>query len=433
MSIFAKDSFPIEEFPPYVFAEVNRLKEAARDRGEDIIDLGMGNPDLPPAQMIIDKLVETLRSPRIHRYSASRGIKGLRRAQAGYYRRRFGVQLDPESEIIVTIGSKEGFVNLAQAICRPKAVVLVPVPAYPIHIFGFLLAGAKVETMEIGNGDDFHEDFLRNASRKMAKLKPLAMVVNFPSNPTTQIAHLDFYRELLALARRHNTFILSDLAYSEIYFDKPPPSMLEIEGAKDWVIEMTSMSKTYSMPGWRIGFAVGNPRLIAALGRVKSYVDYGAFTPIQVAASAALNGPQDCVEDLRRIYHKRHQVLVESFGRAGWDIAPAPATMFAWARLPEAFQSIGSTLFAKTLLEKAQVAVSPGIGFGSSGEGFVRISLVENEQRIRQAARGVKRLLQGDNKKRDNKKRPQKQAQKRPQKSPQKSPQKGAPQKGVGR
>ncbi len=392
----SRRAFRIEEMPPYVFAEVNRLKEAARQRGADIIDLGMGNPDLPPPDHVIAKLVEVVNKPRVHRYSASRGIVGLRRAQAAYYERRFDVALDPEREVVVTLGSKEGFVNMAQAICRTGTSVLVPVPAYPIHTFGFILAGASVHQMEIAPGPDFHEAFLREAAQAIhhSVPKPVAMVVNFPSNPTAQIAHLDFFRELVALARRHQVFILSDLAYAEIYFGEEPPSMLQVENAKDVVVEFTSMSKTYSMPGWRIGFAVGNERLIAALGRVKSYVDYGAFTPIQAAAAAALNGPQDCVAQYRETYRRRHATLVESMARAGWEIPRAEATMFAWAPVPPPFRDQGALAFSKILLEKAELAVSPGSGFSEYGEGYVRISLVENEQRIRQAARNVRRLFE---------------------------------------
>lgn len=356
----------------------------------------MGNPDLAPPQHVLDKLVETLPKPRVHRYSSSRGIVGLRRAQAAYYRRRFGVELDEETEVVVTLGSKEGFVNIAQAMCNVGSSVLVPSPAYPIHIFGFIFAEAKVQHIAIPQGENFHEEYLRIADEAMKKHKPVAMVVNFPSNPTAQVAHLDFYRELLGLARRHEVFILSDLAYAELYFDdEPPPSMLQIEGAKEWVLEFTSMSKTYSMPGWRIGFAVGNQRLAAALGRLKSYVDYGAFTPIQVAAAAALNGDQSCVDEVRAIYKSRHKVLVESMALAGWDIPLAKATMFAWAPIPTAWQNKGSLAFSKALLLEAEIAVSPGVGFGAAGEGFVRISLVENEQRIRQAARSMRKFLDG--------------------------------------
>ncbi len=390
--------YRIRRLPPYVFEEVNRLKARARAQGADIIDFGMGNPDMPPAPHIIAKLVETARKPRVHRYSASRGIAGLRRAHAAWYKRRFGVALNPESEIVVTLGSKEGFVNMAQAITEPGDVILTPNPTYPIHIFGFILAGAAIRHIRLEAGGNFHDNFLAGIDRaaRHSAPAPLALIVNFPSNPTAQIAPLDFYRELVALARRHEFFVLSDLAYAEIYFDPDdaPPSILQIPQAKKVAVEFSSMSKSYAMPGWRIGFAAGNQRLIAALARVKSYVDYGAFTPIQVAASAALNGPQDCVEEVRAIYRSRRDTLVASMARAGWEIPPPPATMFAWAPLPESFRKRGSLAFAKKLLEKADIAVAPGVGFGEYGEGFVRISLVENEQRIRQAARNMRKLLQ---------------------------------------
>jgi alanine-synthesizing transaminase len=382
----------IKRLPPYVFAEVNRLKADARARGADIIDLGMGNPDLPTPQHIVDKLVETVNKPRTHRYSASKGIPGLRRAQAGYYERRFGVKLDPETQIVATLGSKEGFANVAQAITAPGDVILVPNPTYPIHEFGFLLSGAAIRHLPASTG----EDFLRLVERacKHTIPKPLALVLSYPSNPTAMTADLEFYKDAVELAKRLDLIILSDLAYAEIYFDGgPPPSVLQVPGAMDITIEFTSLSKTYNMPGWRMGFAVGNERLIASLARIKSYLDYGAFTPVQVAAAAALNGPQDCVEEIRATYHKRRDCLVETFGRAGWDIPPPPATMFAWTPLPERFKELGSVEFAKLLIEKAEIAVSPGLGFGEYGEGFVRIALVENEHRIRQAARNLKKFL----------------------------------------
>jgi alanine-synthesizing transaminase len=382
----------IKRLPPYVFAEVNRLKAAARARGADIIDLGMGNPDLPTPQHIVDKLVETVSKPRTHRYSASKGIPGLRRAQAAYYERRFGVKLDPETQIVATLGSKEGFANMAQAITAPGDVILVPNPTYPIHEFGFLLSGAAIRHLPAGTG----EEFLRLVERacKHTIPKPLALVLSYPSNPTAMTADLDFYKDAVELAKRLDLIILSDVAYAEIYFDgTPPPSVLQVPGAIDIAVEFTSLSKTYNMPGWRIGFAVGNERLIAALARIKSYLDYGAFTPVQVAAAAALNGPQDCVEEIRTTYHKRRDCLVETFSRAGWDIPPPPATMFAWAPLPERFKALGSVEFAKLLIEKAEIAVSPGLGFGEYGEGFIRIALVENEHRIRQAARNLKKFL----------------------------------------
>jgi alanine-synthesizing transaminase len=382
----------IKRLPPYVFAEVNRLKAAARARGADIIDLGMGNPDLPTPQHIVDKLVETVSKPRTHRYSASKGIPGLRRAQAAYYERRFGVKLDPETQVVATLGSKEGFANMAQAITAPGDVILVPNPTYPIHEFGFLLSGAAIRHLPAGTG----EEFLRLVERacKHTIPKPLALVLSYPSNPTAMTADLDFYKDAIELAKRLDLIVLSDVAYAEIYFDdKPPPSVLQVPGAIDIAVEFTSLSKTYNMPGWRIGFAVGNERLIAALARIKSYLDYGAFTPVQVAAAAALNGPQDCVEEIRQTYHKRRDCLVETFGRAGWDIPAPPATMFAWAPLPEPFKQLGSVEFAKLLIEKASIAVSPGLGFGEYGEGFIRIALVENEHRIRQAARNLKKFL----------------------------------------
>ncbi len=382
----------IKRLPPYVFAEVNRLKAAARARGADIIDLGMGNPDLPTPQHIVDKLVETVSKPRTHRYSASKGIPGLRRAQAAYYERRFGVKLDPETQIVATLGSKEGFANMAQAITAPGDVILVPNPTYPIHEFGFLLSGAAIRHLSAGTG----EEFLRLVERacKHTIPRPLALVLSYPSNPTAMTADLDFYKDAIELAKRLDLIVLSDVAYAEIYFDgNPPPSVLQVPGAIDIAVEFTSLSKTYNMPGWRIGFAVGNERLIAALARIKSYLDYGAFTPVQVAAAAALNGPQDCVEEIRQTYHKRRDCLVETFSRAGWEIPVPPATMFAWAPVPEPFKALGSVEFAKLLIEKAGIAVSPGLGFGEYGEGFIRIALVENEHRIRQAARNLKKFL----------------------------------------
>ena len=382
----------IKRLPPYVFAEVNRLKAEARARGADIIDLGMGNPDLATPPHIIEKLVETVGKPRTNRYSASKGIPGLRRAQAAYYDRRFGVKLNPETQVIATLGSKEGFANMAQAIAAPGDVVIVPNPTYPIHEFGFLISGGSVRHIHASTGEDFLRDVDRTCRHTVPK--PIAMVLSYPSNPTAMVADLDFYTGAVELAKKLDLIILSDLAYSEIYFDNnPPPSVLQVPGAFDVAVEFTSLSKTYSMPGWRMGFAVGNERLITALARVKSYLDYGAFTPIQVAASAALNGPQECIEEIRQTYKRRRDVLVESFGRAGWDIPPPPATMFAWAPIPEKFKPMGSVEFSKLMIEKADVAVSPGLGFGEYGEGYVRIALVENEHRIRQAARNIKKFL----------------------------------------
>jgi alanine-synthesizing transaminase len=388
-----EEFYRIRRLPPYVFEEVNRAKARARNAGADIIDLGMGNPDLPAPQHVIDKLKETLGKPRTDRYSSSRGIPGLRRAQAAYYERRFGVKLNPETQIIATLGSKEGFANVAQAITAPGDVVVVPDPSYPIHAFGFLMAGGVVRSVPSDPTPEFFAILERAITHSTPK--PIAVVVCYPSNPTALVADLDFYKDLVAFAKKHGIFILSDLAYAEVYFDNnPPPSVLQVPGANDITVEFTSMSKTYSMPGWRMGFAVGNERIIAALGRVKSYLDYGAFTPIQVAATAALNGPDDCIKEMRETYKKRRDVMVESFGRAGWDVPPPKASMFAWSPIPEPFQSLGSVEFSKLLVEKAEVAVSPGTGFGERGEGYVRIALVENEQRIRQAARNIRRFLE---------------------------------------
>lgn len=387
-----EDFHRIKRLPPYVFAEVNSLKAAARAAGSDIIDLGMGNPDLPTPQHIVDKLCETVNKPRTHRYSASKGIPGLRRAQAAYYQRRFGVKLDPDTQVVATLGSKEGFANMAQAITAPGDVILTPNPTYPIHEFGFIISGASVRHLPASNGDEFLAAVSRACRHTVPK--PIAMVLNYPSNPTAMTTDLDFYNEAAQLAKKEDLIILSDLAYAEIYFDdNPPPSVLQVPGAMDITVEFTSLSKTYNMPGWRVGFAVGNERLIAALARVKSYLDYGAFTPVQVAASAALNGPQDCVDEIRAVYKSRRDALVDSFSRAGWDIPAPPATMFAWAPVPAPFKELGSVGFSKLLIEKADVAVSPGLGFGEHGEGFVRIALVENEHRIRQAARNIRRFL----------------------------------------
>jgi len=386
----------IRRLPPYVFAEVNGAKAKARAASEDIVDLGMGNPDSPTPPHIVAKLVEAVQDPRTHRYSMSKGIPGLRRALAGYYARRFGVKLDPETEIVATLGSKEGLANLAQAISSPGDTILVPNPSYPIHQFGFIIAGASARFIPY-TPDDAMLAAIDRAVRHSVP-KPTALIVNFPSNPTALLASREFYRDLVALALRHELYILSDLAYAEVYFGaEPPPSVLEIPGAKDCTVEFTSLSKTYNMPGWRMGFAAGNPRLIAALARVKSYLDYGAFTPIQVAAAAALNGPQDCVAEMRELYRKRRDVLVRGLAAAGWD-APSPdGSMFLWAPIPDRFRHLGSVDFSKLLLAKAKVAVAPGIGFGEHGDGHVRIALVENEHRIRQALRGIRAFLTTDN------------------------------------
>ncbi len=387
------DFHRIKRLPPYVFEQVNRIKAAARAQGADIIDLGMGNPDLPAPPHVVAKLCETAGKARTDRYSASKGIAGLRRAQAAYYGRRFGVKLNPETQVVATLGSKEGFANMAQALTGPGDVVLVPDPSYPIHAFGFLMAGGVIRSVPAEPTPAFFPALERAVIRSIPK--PIAVVVCYPSNPTACVASLDFYRDLVAFAKRHELILLSDLAYAEVYFDgEPPPSVLQVPGAMEVAVEFTSMSKTFSMAGWRIGFAVGNERLLAALARVKSYLDYGAFTPVQVAATAALNGPEDCIREMRATYRKRRDALVESFGKAGWTIPAPRASMFAWVRIPEKFRPLGSLEFSKLLVEKADVAVAPGMGFGEQGEDFVRIALVENEQRIRQAARNVRRFFE---------------------------------------
>src|ERR1700723_1144110 len=388
-----EEFYRIRRLPPYVFETVNRAKAVARNDGADIIDLGMGNPDLPTPPHVIEKLKETIGKPRTDRYSSSKGISGLRRAQAAYYARRFGVKLNPETQIVTTLGSKEGFANVAQAITAPGDVFCVPNPIFPIHAFGFLMAGGPIRSGPGAANSAFFSALERAMMHSIPR--PIAVVTCYPSNPTAAVADLDFYRDLVAFAKKHGLLILSDLAYGEVYFDdNPPPSILQVAGAMEIAVEFTSLSKTYSMPGWRMGFAAGNPRLINALTRMKSYLDYGAFTPIQVAAVAALNGPQDCVDVVRATYKSRRDVLVGAVARAGWEIPVPPASMFAWAPLPEAFREAGSMAFSKLLIEKAGVAVSPGVAFGEHGEGYVRIGLVENEHRIRQAARNVKKFLE---------------------------------------
>ena len=375
--------------PPYVFSEINNIKAKERLKGRDIIDMGMGNPDTSTPKHIVNKMISTIKNPKTHRYSMSRGIDGLRKAQREYYLRRFNVTLNKDKEIVVTLGSKEGLANLASAITSKGDLVLVPDPSYPIHPYGFLIAGASVKSIRMDN----HENFLRILSNKLKlyKNRIKAIIINYPNNPTTKVVSLDFYKELVDICYKNQVWILSDLAYAEIYFDiAPPPSILQINKAKNIAVEFSSMSKTFSMPGWRIGFACGNSTLISALSRIKSYLDYGAFTPIQVAATAALNGPQDCVEEIREIYKKRRDVLVSSFKRVGWSFETPDATMFAWAKIPVKFLNKGSLYFSKMLLKKAGLAVSPGIGFGKYGNKHVRISLVENEHRIRQAARNIK-------------------------------------------
>ena len=388
------DFHKIRRLPPYVFEQVNVTKAGLRANGADVIDLGMGNPDLPTPPHIVEKLRETALNPDVHGYSASRGIMGLRKALAGYYGRRFGVKLDPAKEVVVTLGSKEGFANLAQAIAAPGDTIIVPNPSYPLHSFGFIMAGASVRSVQAHSP----EEYLSNLGRAVRHSvpPPTAMVVCYPANPTAQVVDLDFYKEVVKFAKKHEIWVLSDLAYTEIYYDDPPPSILQVDGAKDIAVEVTSMSKTYAMAGWRVGFAAGNEKLIAALARVKSYLDYGAFTPVQVAAAAALNGPQDCVSEQREIYRTRRNAMVESFTRAGWEIPEPKASMFAWAPIPEPFREMGSLEFSLRLIKEAHVAVAPGAGFGEHGDGHVRLALVENEQRIRQAARNVRKFLEAN-------------------------------------
>ena len=383
----------LNRLPPYVFAEVNRIKDDARSKGKDIIDFGMGNPDSPTPKHIVDKLIEAVQDPKSHRYSASKGIPGLRKAQAKYYERRFNVKLNYESEVVATLGSKEGLANMAQVLSVPSDTFLVPNPAYPIHAFGFIISGANLIHYRINEEIDLMTEITEKVESSKSPVK--AIVVNFPSNPTARICSKDFYQEIVTYAKKHDIIILSDLAYSEIYFheDDKPTSILEIEGAKDVAVEFTSMSKTFSMPGWRMGFAVGNEYLISALTRIKSYLDYGAFTPIQVASVTALNSDEKFIDDIRKVYKERRDILIESFSNAGWDIPPPKATMFAWSSIPDKYNNMTSLEFSKLLLEEADIAVSPGLGFGEYGEGYVRLSMVENEQRVRQAARNLRKLM----------------------------------------
>jgi len=387
----------INLLPNYVFAEINQLKAKLRKKGNDIIDFGMGNPDMPTPKHIRDKLKEVVDKPGVGRYSVSKGIFGLRKAQANYYAKRFGVKVNPEDEVIVTLGSKEGLANLAQAISSSGDIIISPNPSYPIHPYGFIIAGASLRHLPTMFEGKFDPDvYLERLDRSIrhSTPTPVALIVSFPSNPTAQVVDLNFYKEVVKIALKHQVYVLSDLAYAEIYYDKsPPPSILQVPKAKNIAVEFTSMSKTYAMAGWRIGYAVGNPKLIAALSKIKSYLDYGAFTPIQVAAATALNGSQKCISEIRATYKSRRDVLIESMARAGWDIPVPKASMFAWAPIPKKYQNKGSLRFARDLMIKANVAVSPGIAFGEYGEGFVRIGLVENEQRIRQAAKNVKNLL----------------------------------------
>jgi len=390
------EEFPrIKRLPPYVFNIVNELKAAARARGEDIIDFGMGNPDQPTPQHIVDKLTEAANRGDTHRYSLSRGIPRLRRAICNWYKQRFDVDLDPETQAIVTIGSKEGLAHLALAVTGPGDSVLVPNPAYPIHPYGFVIAGADIRHVPLTPGVDFFEKLEEAITSSWPR--PKMLVLNFPGNPTTQCVELDFFQKVIDIAREHHIWVIHDIAYSEIVFDGyRAPSILQVPGAEDIAVEFYSLSKTYNMPGWRVGFMVGNKTLVAALARMKSYLDYGMFTPIQVAAIHALEGPQDCVEEIRGMYERRRNTLCDGLANAGWAVERPKATMFVWAPIPQAYRDMGSLEFSKKLLSDAKVAVSPGIGFGEFGDDHVRFGLIENEHRTRQAVRGIRDMFRRD-------------------------------------
>lgn len=391
------EDFPrIKRLPPYVFNIVNELKAEARARGEDIIDFGMGNPDQPTPKHIVDKLVEVAQRPDTHRYSLSRGIPRLRRAICNWYKDRFDVDLDPETEAIVTIGSKEGLAHLAMATVGPGDAVLVPNPSYPIHPYGFVIAGADIRHVPLVTDGDFFGELEK--AIKDTWPKPKMLVLNFPGNPTTQCVELDFFEKVVKIAKEHEIWVVHDIAYADIVFDGyKAPSILEVEGAKEVAVEFYSLSKSYNMPGWRVGFMVGNPILVAALARMKSYLDYGMFTPIQVAAIAALEGPQECVKEISDMYQSRRDVLCEGLTAIGWNVEKPKATMFVWAPIPEQFKEMGSLEFSKLLLKEAKVAVSPGIGFGDYGDDHVRFGLIENEHRTRQAVRGIRDMFKKHN------------------------------------
>jgi len=383
----------IKRLPPYIFNITTELKMEARRRGEDIIDFGMGNPDQPTPQHIVDKLIEATQNPRNHRYSASKGIYKLRLAITDWYKRRYDVDLDPDSEAIATIGSKEGLSHLALAIIGPGDVVFVPNPTYSIHTYCVIIAGGDVRSIPLLPGRDFFEELINAV--KQTWPKPKLLILNFPHNPTTEVVDLEFFKKVVDFAKEHNILVVHDLAYADIVFDGyKAPSFLQVPGAKDIGVEFFTLSKSYNMPGWRVGFAVGNKKLIAALARLKSYMDYGMFQPIQIAAITALNGPQDCVKEVCNTYQKRRDVMVDSFNKAGWQIEKPKATMFVWARIPEQFREMGSLEFSKFLLKEAKVAVSPGVGFGEYGDEYVRLALIENEHRTKQAAKGIKKAFE---------------------------------------
>ncbi len=391
-----KEDFPrVKRLPAYVFAITNELKMQARARGEDIIDFGMGNPDQPTPKNIVDKLIETAKRPDTHRYSASRGIPRLRLAISNWYKRRFDVDLDPDTETIVTIGSKEGLANLAQAVVGPGDTVLVPNPAYPIHPYGFIIAGADILHIPCGPEDDFFSELKRSINNTWPK--PKMLVINYPSNPTSECADLEFFEKIIDIAKANSIWVVQDLAYADIVFDGyEAPSILQVKGAKDIAVEFFSLSKSYNMPGWRVGFMVGNPLLVAALAKIKSYLDYGVFTPIQVASIEALEGDQSCVRGIAMMYQKRRDVLCNGLQSVGWNVTPPKATMFVWAKIPKHYEELGSLEFTKKLLKFAKVGVSPGLGFGHNGDNYVRFGLIENEQRIRQGVRGIRSMFKED-------------------------------------
>ena len=387
--------YRIKRLPPYVFAQVQTLKLEARQQGEDIIDFGMGNPDQPTPPHIVDKLIEASKKARNHRYSASRGITKLRHAITGWYKRNYDVELDPETETIVTIGSKEGIAHLALATIGPGDVVLTPTPTYPIHMYSFIIAGGEVRGIELRPDSDFFDDLLRVYRQTLPR--PRILVINFPHNPTTAVVDLEFFKKIVAFAKEHDVIVIHDLAYADIAFDGyKAPSFLQVPEAKDVGVEFYTLSKAYNMPGWRVGFCVGNREVVGALAKIKSYLDYGIFQPIQIASTVALNGPQDCVKEVVQRYQNRRNVLVNGLNRIGWAVALPRATMFVWARIPDPFRHMGSLEFSKLLLREAKVAVSPGIGFGEGGDDFVRFALVENEHRTRQALRGIRKVLKMD-------------------------------------
>ncbi|HQR13818.1 MAG TPA: alanine transaminase [Nitrospira sp.] len=387
--------YRIKRLPPYVFAQVQSLKLEARQRGEDIIDFGMGNPDQPTPPHIVDKLIEASKKAKNHRYSASRGITKLRHAITGWYKRNYDVDLDPETEAIVTIGSKEGLAHLALATIGPGDVVLTPTPTYPIHMYSFIIAGGEVRGIELRQDSDFFDDLLRVYRQTLPR--PRILVINFPHNPTTAVVDLEFFKKIVAFAKEHDVIVIHDLAYADIAFDGyKAPSFLQVPEAKDVGVEFYTLSKAYNMPGWRVGFCVGNREVVGALAKLKSYLDYGIFQPIQIASTVALNGPQDCVKEVVQRYQNRRNVLVNGLNRIGWPVALPRATMFVWARIPDPFRHMGSLEFSKLLLREAKVAVSPGIGFGEGGDEFVRFALVENEHRTRQALRGIRKVLNLD-------------------------------------